>query len=325
MSKGFKRVLCLLTVLLACAVSPAVWAAQAPAAGRNDAAIVYFTKDISPAGLLKIYSKVSGGITGKVAIKIHTGEPHGPNILPIDMVKTLQQSVPNSNLVETNTLYGGGRQNTADHRDTLKVNGWTFCKVDIMDEFGTVSLPVRGGRHLKEVSMGKDILNYDSMIVLTHFKGHAMGGFGGSIKNIAIGCADGKIGKAQVHGAKPGDGYDKWLSKDPFMENLAESAKATVDHFGRHITFINVLRRMSVDCDCAGTTAAEPVIPDIGILASTNIVAVDQASIDLVFKMPAKQKHDLWERITSRHGLRQLSYARELGMGGRKYKLVSID
>ena len=153
-----------------------------------------------------------------------------------------------------------------------------------------------------------------------------MGGFGGSMKNIAIGCADGKIGKAQVHGASDPDlPWDQWPAKERLMENMAESAKATIDHFGKHIVYINVMRRMSVDCDCAGLSAAEPTIPDIGILASTDLLAIDQASIDLVYAKPQSEKHDLVERIESRHGLRQLSYMRELHMGNDKYDLITID
>lgn len=163
---------------------------------HQEKAKVYFTRDLSPEGLLKIYEKVNEDIHGKVAIKIHTGEPNGANILPLNMVKALYEAVPNSTLVETNTLYKGKRYTTKDHRETIHINGWdTFAKVDIMDEEGTVNLPVKGGKRFKEVSMGGHIVNYDSMIVLTHFKGHAMGGYGGSIKNIAIGCADGRIGK----------------------------------------------------------------------------------------------------------------------------------
>ena len=284
---------------------------------------VYFTKDISPEGLLKIYQKVNADIQGKVAIKWHSGEPHGPNIIPVPMVKALQQSIPNSNLVETNTLYEGGRDTTEKHRETLKINGWTFCPVDIMDEHGTVMLPVKGGKHFTEMSMGKGILNYDSMVVLTHFKGHTMGGFGGSIKNIAIGNADGKVGKAMVHGSTPANTWA--CDKSPFMENMVESAKATVDHFGKHITFINVMRNMSVDCDCAGVEAEPPKARDIGILASTDILALDQACIDLLYKLPEAELHDLKERIESREGLHQLDYGEEMGIGTRKYELISID
>lgn len=168
--------------------------------GAGSRAKVYFSKNINAETLIKLYDMVNEGIYGKVAIKLHTGEPHGPNILPRDMVKAFQAHVPNSNIVETNALYAGGRDTTEKHRATIALNGWDFCPVDIMDEEGTVMLPVRGGKHMQEVSMGGHIVNYDSMIVLTHFKVHAMGGFGGSMKNIAIGCADGKIGKAMVHG-----------------------------------------------------------------------------------------------------------------------------
>ena len=296
--------------------------------GAGSYARVYFSKNINAETLIKLYNMINEGIYGKVAIKLHTGEPHGPNILPREMVKAFQAQVPNSNIVETNALYAGGRDTTEKHRATIALNGWDFCPVDIMDEEGTVMLPVRGGKHFKEISMGGHIVNYDSMIVLTHFKGHAMGGFGGSMKNIAIGCADGKIGKAMVHGVYgqplPED-WGKWPAKETLMENMAESAKATIDYFGKHIVFINVLRRMSVDCDCAGVSAAEPTIPDIGILASTDLLAIDQASIDLVYAQPEKYRHDLVERIESRHGLHQLAAMRELKMGNANYKLISID
>lgn len=163
--------------------------------GQGSRAKVYFTKHIDAAHLIALYDKINEGIYGKVAVKLHTGEKNGPNILPRDMVKAFMAHVPNSTIVETNTLYKGDRYTTASHRETLQVNGWTFCPVDIMDEEGSVNLPVRGGKHLKEVAMGGHIVNYDSMIVLTHFKGHAMGGYGGSLKNIAIGCASGQVGK----------------------------------------------------------------------------------------------------------------------------------
>ena len=286
--------------------------------------VVYFTRDISPDGLLKLYRKINQNITGKVAIKWHSGEKHGPNIIPRGMVKALQENIPNSTLVETNTLYKGDRYTTEDHRETLQVNGWDFCPVDIMDEDGAVMIPVKGGKHFKTMSVGKHMLDYDSMVVLTHFKGHAMGGFGGSMKNIAIGCADGQIGKKMVHAAPDNEDYSKWLSGKPFMENMAESAKATVDYFAPHIAYINVLRNMSVDCDCAGVTAAPPKARNIGILASTDILAIDQASIDLVYKLPEEELHDLKERIESREGLHQLTAMEELKMGNRSYKLVEV-
>ena len=212
---------------------------------KMERAKVYFSKVIDAEHLNKLYDLIKGEITGKVAIKLHTGERHGPNILPREMVKAFQARIPDSTIVETNTLYHGDRHTTEDHRKTLEINGWTFCPVDIMDAEGTVMLPVKGGRHFTEVSMGKNILNYDSMVVLTHFKGHAMGGFGGSMKNIAIGCADGRIGKMQVHAVKDVNApWDQWPAKELLMENMAESAQAVCDHFGKRIVFINVMRRM---------------------------------------------------------------------------------
>ena len=285
---------------------------------------VFFTKDISAEGLLKIYSRIGREISGKTAIKLHTGEPNGPNILPRDMVKALQRHIPNSSLVETNTLYKGKRYTTEDHRETLKINGWDFCPLDIMDEDGAVMIPIRGGKHFKEMSVGKHMLNYDSMVVLTHFKGHAMGGFGGSMKNIAIGCADGPVGKKMVHAAPDNENYETWLKGEPFQENMVESAKAIADHFGKRIVYINVLRNMSVDCDCAGVKAAPVKARDLGILASTDILAIDQASIDMVYKLPKAELHDLKKRIESRKGLRQLSYMKEMKMGNDQYKLIRL-
>ena len=312
--------------LAAAEQAPVVGCKRVSAETAGEKAKVFFTRKIDAEHLKKLYSLINDKIDGKVAIKLHTGEKNGPNILPRDMVQALQATIPNSTIVETNTLYTGDRYTTESHLETLKVNGWTFCPVDIMDAEGTVMLPVKGGKHFKKVSMGKNIVNYDSMLVLTHFKGHAMGGFGGSMKNIAIGCADGRIGKAQVHGVKDVNApWDQWPAKEQLMETMAESAKAVCDHFGEKIVFINVLRRMSVDCDCAGVTAAEPTIPDIGILASTDILAIDQASVDLVYALGDKFNHDLVERIETRHGLHQLTAMRNYGMGKANYTLVDID
>lgn len=305
--------------------APVVGSRRVTSEAAGSRAKVYFTKTIDAAHLIQLYQLINDAIYGKVAIKLHTGEKHGPNILPRDMVQAFQAQVPNSNIVETNTLYKGDRYTTEQHREAIQVNGWTFCPVDIMDEEGTVNLPVRGGKHFKEVSMGGHIVNYDSMIVLTHFKGHAMGGFGGSMKNLAIGCADGRIGKSQVHAVdvnnQPAD-WNAWPSKELLMENMAESAKATIDYFGKHIVYLNVLRRMSVDCDCAGLAAAEPTIPDIGILASTDLLAIDQASVDLVYQ--TESNHDLVKRMESRHGLHQLTAMKELKMGNDQYELIEL-
>ncbi len=310
---------------------------QAPVIGSKNvtgtkysgtAAKVYFSRKIDAETLIKLYNLVNGEIYGKVAIKLHTGEKNGPNILPRDMVQKFQAQIPDSAIIETNTMYPGDRYTTEGHRETLKVNGWTFCPVDITDEFGDVNLPVRGGLHLKEVAMGKNMVNYDSLVVLTHFKGHAMGGFGGSLKNIAIGCASGQHGKRQVHGYLEGPmpfaekDLEKMLWKEELMENLADSGKATCDYFGKNIVFLNVMRRMSVDCDCAGLNAAEPTMADIGICASTDILAADQACCDLVWSAPDSK--DLKERIESRHGLHQLTAMKNLKMGNTQYELIEI-
>lgn len=287
--------------------------------------VVYFTRDLSAEGLKKIYERVNDNMTGKVAIKLHTGEQHGPNIIPRPWVENLiKTDLPNATIVETNTYYEGDRYTTEQHRETLQVNGWTFCPVDIMDEEGTVNIPVKDGKWFTYMTMGKNITNYDSMLVLTHFKGHTQGGFGGSAKNIGIGCADGRIGKAMIHTTPSSD--DQWdIAKEEFMERMMESAKAVVDYFGSNITFINVMRNMSVSCDCEGTAAMPVVTPNVGILASTDICAIDTACVDLVYAMNEEDHKDLVERMESRHGLRQLSYMHELGMGNTRYKLIDID
>ena len=287
--------------------------------------IVYFTRDLSAKGLLKVYNRIQEHLNGKVAVKLHTGEQHGPNIIPRPWVEELiKTQLPDATIVETNTYYEGDRYTTDQHLETLKVNGWTFCPVDIMDADETVDLPVKDGKWFDHMTMGKNIVNYDSMLVLTHFKGHTQGGFGGSNKNIGIGCADGRIGKAMIHTTPGSD--DMWdIAKEEFMERMTESAKAVVDHFGDQIVFINVMRNMSVSCDCEGTAAAPVVTPNVGILASLDILAIDQASVDLVYAMKEEDHHDLVERIETRHGLRQLSYMKELHMGNDKYLLIDVD
>ncbi len=287
--------------------------------------IVYFTRDLSAEGLRKIYRKVSADISGKVAVKLHTGEKNGPNIIPRPWVKELlEKELPGASIVETNTYYDGDRYTTEQHRETLEVNGWTFAPVDIMDEEGTAMLPVEGGKWFTEMSVGKNILNYDSLVALTHFKGHVQGGFGGSNKNIGIGVADGRIGKAMIH-TTPGQPNQWDIDKEEFMERITESTKATIDHFGKKVTYINVLRNMSVSCDCEGTAAAPVVTPNIGIVASTDILAADQASVDLVYALPEKDHADLLKRMESRHGLRQLTYMKELQMGNNRYVLIDLD
>lgn len=292
----------------------------------GEKSVVYFTRDLSAEGLKKIYDRVKENMTGKIGIKLHTGEPHGPNIIPRPWVENLiKTELPEASIVETNTYYDGGRYTTVQHLETLKTNGWTFCPVDIMDDGEqTVAFPVKGGKWFTEMYMGKNLENYNSLFVLTHFKGHTMGGFGGSAKNIGIGCADGRIGKAMIHTVE--GSAEQWsISKEEFMERMMESAKAVVDHFGKNITFVNVLRNMSVSCDCEGTAAQPVVTPNIGIVASLDILAVDQASVDLVYALKDGDRKALVKRIQSRHGLRQLTYMKELGMGNDRYHLIDID
>lgn len=291
----------------------------------GDESVVFFTRDLSAKGLLKVYERIEKVLEGKIAIKLHTGEKNGPNIIPRDWVKLLiDKKLADGTIIETNSYYEGDRDTTEKHRETLKVNGWTFCPVDIMDDTGAISLPVKEGKWYTEMSVGKTLTEYDSLLVLTHFKGHVKGGFGGSNKNIGIGCADGKIGKAMIH-TTPGQSNPWDISNEEFMERMTESTKAVVDYFDKNIAYINVMRNMSVSCDCEGIEAEPVVTPDVGICASLDILALDQACIDIVYAMKEEEHHDLVERIESRHGLRQLSYMKELGMGNDRYSLIDID
>ena len=288
---------------------------------------VFFTRDLSAQGLINMYRQVAhNNIRGKIGIKLHTGEPHGPNIIPRDWVKKLIESeIPNADIVETNVAYDNSpRFTTEGHRQVLKINGWDFCKVNIMDEFGTAMLPIQGGKWFKEINVGYGLMEYNYLVVLTHFKGHTMGGFGGSNKNIGIGCASGRIGKPSIHSTKREPKHFD-IFKDELCERFTESAAGVVQHFGENIIFINVLRNMSVSCDCEGTKAEPVVTPDIGILASRDILAIDQASVDLVYALPNNAGKALIERMESRHGLHQLTYMEKMGMGSRHYSLFDMD
>ena len=291
----------------------------------GESSVVFFTRDLSPEGLKKIYDRVGSVLEGKVAVKLHTGEAEGPNFLPRPWVKELLSTrLPDAVIVETNTYYEGSRYTTAAHRKTLEINGWTFCPVDITDEKGVTALPVKGGKWFEEMHVGKSLPTYDSLLVLTHFKGHMMGGFGGSNKNIGIGCADGRVGKKEIHTAMGSS--DMWgIAEEELMERMTESTKATVDHFAPHVCFINTMRNMSVDCDCAGAEAEPVVTPDVGILASLDILSVDNACVDMIYALPENGGKVLIDRIETRHGHRQLSYMKELGMGNDRYTLIDID
>jgi hypothetical protein len=308
---------------------------SAVASGQNKSQ-VFFTEDISVNGLLKIYSKINQAMTDKIGIKLHTGEPHGPNLLPIELIKALQSHIPKSNIVECNVLYPSPRKTTKGHRETLKINGFDFCPVDILDADGDATLPIPGmreffdawldpsltqrpfapGVHLTEVAVGKNLLNYDSLLVYTHFKGHTSGGFGGSLKNIAIGCSSGEVGKRQIHG-------EGWPKGPLFLERMVEAGKGISAHFGPHITYINVLKNISVDCDC-DAHGRKPTCRDIGIVGSTDILAADKASVDMVYALPEVERRDMVERIESRSGLHQLEYMKILNMGNDQYELITI-
>ena len=289
----------------------------------GEKSVIYFTRDLSPEGLIKMFDRVAEGINGRIAIKLHTGEAEGPNFLPRPWIKQLlADRLPDATIVETNTYYEGTRSDTATHRKTLAINGWDFCDVDILDEDGCTTLPVNGGKWLDEIHVGKNIMKYDSLLTLTHFKGHTTGGFGGSNKNIGIGCADGTIGKGQIHG----NGNMKFgITEEEFMERMTESTKGTTDHFAGHVSYVNVMRNMSVSCDCEGTEAEPVMTPDVGIFAGFDILAVDNACVDVIYNLPGGGGKHMIERIESRHGLRQLSYMKELGMGNDLYTIIDTD
>jgi len=293
----------------------------------NEVPKVYMTTDISPEGLIAVYEALGRNVTGNVAVKLHSGEPGGEYYLSPALIKDLVQSV-NGTIVECNTAYGGGRAETAMHKQVLEDHGFTaIAPVDIMDEEGSISLPVENGQHLQEDLVGSHFENYDSFIILSHFKGHAMGGFGGAIKNMAIGIASAE-GKAYIHsGGESKDLSDIWnifsnTEQDVFLESMAEASGAVMYNLGDNIVYINVMNNLSVDCDCMAHPA-EPTMEDIGVLASLDPVALDQACVDLVYAAPDGQ--DVIERIESRNGVHTLDYAAEIGLGSQEYELVNLD
>lgn len=295
---------------------------DAPTAG-DSIPKVYLFKEISSENLVKIYQALGREAHGKVAVKLSTGEPGGHNFLQPALIKELVQLV-NGTIVECNTAYGGGRSDTESHRRAAADHGFTaIAPVDIMDAKGEVELPVTGGKHLTRDIVGKNFLNYDFTIVLSHFKGHAMGGFGGAIKNMSIGIASSN-GKRLIHSA--GTSTTSWgnPAQDDFLESMAEAAKAVADHCGENILYISVANNLSVDCDC-DSSPADPQMGDIGILASLDPVALDRACTDLVRSSADHGKIHLIERIDSRHGMHTLDHAEDLGMGSQQYELVVLD
>ena len=286
---------------------------------------VYLTRTITPEALVRIYEALGREATGRVAVKLSTGEPGGHHFLQPALVAPLVRKVGGT-IVECNTAYGGGRARTADHLKAAADHGFTaIAAVDIMDAEGETALPVEGGRHLAEDYVGKNFLNYDFTVVLSHFKGHAMGGFGSAIKNISIGIAS-SAGKAWIHSAgKTKNAAEMWSAlppQDDFLESMAEAAKAVADHCGERILYINVMNNLSVDCDAH---PAAPEMGDIGILASTDPVALDKACVDLVYASDDPGKVHLIERIESRHGTHTLDHAAAIGLGDPDYELIDID
>ncbi|MDE5589852.1 MAG: DUF362 domain-containing protein [Acetatifactor sp.] len=282
---------------------------------------VWFTKEITPQAMIRMYDAMGVKLPGNVAVKLHSGEVGNQNFLRPDFMKPVIDYV-NGTIVECNTAYEGQRNTTKAHRATMKLHGWSsIAEVDIMDEAGELELSVPEGRRIKKNFVGANIRKYDSMLVLSHFKGHPMGGFGGALKNISIGIAS-SHGKAYIHGA--GNEAKIWSADhDSFLESMADAAKSILDYFGEKIVFINVMKNMSVDCDCCAV-AEDPAMADIGILASTDPVALDQACLDLVYASDDPGRDHLLKRIESRNGVHTVEAAAEIGVGSREYELKEI-
>lgn len=303
-----------------------------PAAARAEQTVaeparVYFSRSITPESLLRLYEALGREAKGKVAVKLSTGEPGGHNFLQPALIAPLVKAV-NGTIVECNTAYGGGRAQTEAHLKAAEQHGFTaIAPVDIMDAEGDTALAVRGGKHLQQDFVGSHFLNYDFTVVLSHFKGHAMGGFGGAVKNISIGIAS-SSGKAWIHTAgKTRDTGSMWKQlpqQDDFLEAMAEAAKAVADHCGDRILYINVMNNLSVDCDCDAHPKA-PQMGDVGVLASLDPVALDEACVNLVYHSSDPGKVHLIERMESRHGIHTLEHAEAIGLGTRRYELVKLD
>ena len=292
---------------------------------------VFFTRSLAPEKVVEAYQKLGIELSGKVAVKIHSGEKGNQNYLTPEFWKPMVDFI-HGTIVECNTAYGdasgGVRDNTESHLKLLEEHGWTrYFDVDLMDAEGPDAVwPIPNGKVLKENHVGKNILNYDSFLVLAHFKGHPMGGYGGALKQLSIGCAS-RAGKALIHSAgKTDDRYKTWemhASSVAFPEAMADAAGSVVEHFRNRLAFINVMKNLSVDCDCC-TVAEDPCMKDIGILASLDPVAIDQACIDLVMRSDDPGKEHFMERVNSRNGIHTIEAAAELGIGTREYELVEF-
>ena len=292
---------------------------------------VYFTKTITPEQVVKMYETLGKKLEGKVAVKVHSGEDGNQNLLRPEFWKPMVEHV-NGTVVECNTAYEGERNYTDKHVKLIKKHGWNdYFVVDLMDAEGPdVTLPISHPNHLKNDIVGKNLLNYDSMLVLSHFKGHPMGGYGGALKQLSIGCAS-TAGKINIHSAgkytKAEEQDVVWNdlpAQDYFLESMAEAASAVVDHFHGNMVFINVMKNLSVDCDCCAI-AEDPCMADVGILISTDPVAIDRACIDLVYKSNDPGKDHFLERVQTRNGEHTIDAAAEMGYGVKEYELISID
>ena len=288
---------------------------------------VYFTRNITSENLVKIYEKLDKKLEGKVAVKISTGEKGGHNFLQPNLIKDIVKHL-NGTIVECNTAYEGKRLRTEDHLQTVKDHGFTaIADVDIMDSDGDMPIDVKDGKHLKVNYVGKNLENYDSMLVLSHFKGHPMGGFGGALKNESIGIASGS-GKCHIHTAgktnKIEEMFDNFAKQEHFLECMAEACSSVIDFMNNNIVYINVLNNISVDCDC-NAHPKDPSMKDIGILASTDPVAVDKACLDLIYSAIDDGKYEIIERIGKQKGAYLLDYAEEIGLGSKDYELINID
>ena len=285
--------------------------------------VVYFTKEITPDSVKKLFSMLQKELPGKVAVKVHSGEPGNQNFLRPEFWKDVVKAVEGT-VVECNTAYEGGRDTTERHIQTFKKHGWSsLFDIDLLDAAGPdLVLEIPDGKKIKKNFVGKDIVNYDSMLVLSHFKGHPMGGYGGALKQLSIGVGS-SYGKAYIHGA--GDPAKIWTSDhDAFLESMADAAGSIVDFFHGNLVYINVMKNMSVDCDCCAV-AEDPCIADIGILASDDPIAIDQACIDLVYACSDPGKPHRIQRIESRNGVHTIEAAAQLGYGTREYDLVEVE
>jgi len=288
---------------------------------------VYFCKDISEENIVKMYDIVGKELPGKVAVKMHSGEDGNKNYLRPEFVKPMIDRV-NGTVVECNTAYEGARNTTEKHQELIKKHEWDkYFPFDLMDEENDIVLPVENGFILKENYVGEHLLNYDSMLVLSHFKGHAMGGYGGALKQLSIGCASSR-GKSWIHSAGVTlDQYNLWSNlpeQDRFLESMADAASSVVKHFKGNMVFINVMKNISKDCDCDANASA-PCMKDIGILASLDPIAIDQASLDLVYNSKDPGKDVLIKRIESLHGVHTIEASSKLGFGTREYELIIVD